>query len=148
MSKVKNETISEFIKNDVERTLLLYKEKNKHEFSISDFLEKEENKAKFTNILKAYSVFDPELGYCQGTNYIVAILMYNLKDEGNSFWAFYQIMNHFNWRKLYLEKSEYLLKKLEKFNVLLSERNSLLHNFFEENDVRDFSYFLFSFLDF
>ena len=135
MIKVKNETISEFIKNDVERTLLLYKEKHKKEFSISNFLENEENKTKFYNILKAYSVFDSELGYSQSTNYIVAILMYNLNDERNSFWAFYQIMNHFNWRKLYLEKSEYLLKKLEKFNVLLSEKLPNLHNYFEENDV-------------
>jgi hypothetical protein len=135
MIKEKNETISEFIKNDIERTLLIYKEKDKLEFSISNFLDNEENKIKSYNILFAYSVIDPELGYSQSTNYIVATLIYNLIDEKNSFWAFYQIMNKFNWRKLYLEKSEYLLKKLEKFNVLLSEKIPNLHNYFEENDV-------------
>jgi hypothetical protein len=135
MIKVKNETISEFIKNDIERTLLIYIDKDKMDFSISDFLDNEENQIKFYNILLAYSVIDPELGYTQSTNYIVATLMYTLIDEKNSFWAFYQIMNEFNWRKLYLEKSEYLLKKLEKFNVLLSEKIPNLHNYFEENDV-------------
>ncbi|THH05281.1 hypothetical protein EW145_g4915 [Phellinidium pouzarii] len=33
------------------------------------------------NVLKAYSLYDPEVGYCQGLPFIVAILLLNMPDE-------------------------------------------------------------------
>ena len=38
-------------------------------------------------VLKAYSVFDPSLGYCQGMNFIAANLLTHLEPE-KSFWLF------------------------------------------------------------
>lgn len=45
------------------------------------------------NILRAYSVYDSEIGYCQGMCSIAATLLIILKDEEDSFWAFVHIMN-------------------------------------------------------
>ncbi|KAF5393280.1 hypothetical protein D9757_000605 [Collybiopsis confluens] len=33
------------------------------------------------NVLKAYSIFDPQVGYCQGLPFVVAILLLNMPDE-------------------------------------------------------------------
>lgn len=123
------------IKNDINRTLLLAKDKTENNFNVSNFFEDNQNKQKLYNILKAYSVFDLELSYCQGTNYIVAILLYTIKDQNTCFWIFYQIMNKFNWRTLFIEDSKYLLKKLEKFLVLLEEKIPILFSYFEEIEV-------------
>ena len=32
------------------------------------------------NVLKAYSLYDPEVGYCQGLPFVVAILLLNVSD--------------------------------------------------------------------
>ena len=49
-------------------------------------------KNKLYNVLKAYSILDPELGYTQGMNFIVAMLLMNIHDEEDSFWCFTYIM--------------------------------------------------------
>lgn len=90
---------------------------------------------KLYNILKAYSVFDFELAYCQGTNYIAANLAYNIINENSCFWMYYQIMNKFDWRRLFLDNSNYLIKKLEKFVIILEEKIPILYNYFQEIDV-------------
>lgn len=134
--QTKNEFAESLIINDINRTLLLKKELDRTNFIVSDFFEDEKNKKKLYNILKAYSVFDLELSYCQGTNYIAAILLYNLQSENFCFWIFYQLMNRFDWRRLFIDNSSYLLKKLEKFVVILEEKIPILFNYFEEMDVK------------
>lgn len=32
-------------------------------------------------MLHAYSVYDPEVGYCQGMNYVVAVLLMYMSEE-------------------------------------------------------------------
>jgi hypothetical protein len=115
--------------------LLLKKDEDGKNYAVSDFFENEKNKKKLYNILKAYSVFDLELTYCQGTNYIAAILLCNLNSENLCFWAFYQLMNKFDWRRLFIDNSSCLLKKLEKFVIILEEKIPILFNYFEEIDV-------------
>jgi len=43
------------------------------------------------NVLRAYTVFYPDLGYCQGMSSVAALLLMYL-DEEESFWAFAHIM--------------------------------------------------------
>lgn len=33
------------------------------------------------NVLKAYSLYDPEVGYCQGLPFVVAILLLNVRES-------------------------------------------------------------------
>ena len=48
---------------------------------------------KLFNVLVAYANYDNEVGYVQGMNYIVALLLFYIKDEEQVFWCFYQIMH-------------------------------------------------------
>lgn len=49
-----------------------------------------------SNILFAYSNYDPEVGYCQGMGFIVGCLIMQIKQEEIAFWAFVQIMYEYN----------------------------------------------------
>ena len=50
------------------------------------------------NILYAYANIDPKLGYSQGMNFIVYVLLKNINDEEKVFWCLYDIMYNKNWR--------------------------------------------------
>ena len=53
---------------------------------------------KLFNVLKAYANFDKKIGYVQGLNYIVAIMLIYIDDEEDVFWCLYQLMIRHNWR--------------------------------------------------
>lgn len=57
------------------------------------------------SILKAYSLFDDELGYSQGMAFLAAMLMLHIEDEEMVFWCLVRIMfsPEFNVRALYSE---------------------------------------------
>ena len=45
------------------------------------------------NILCAYSVYNSEVGYCQGMSQIAALLLLYMNEE-DAFWALAQLMTH------------------------------------------------------
>lgn len=47
------------------------------------------------NVLKAYSVFDPDIAYCQGMSFICAVLVYHLSEE-DAFWTFVQMIKSYD----------------------------------------------------
>lgn len=47
---------------------------------------------KLFNVLKAYSNFDPEVGYSQGMNFITAMLLMHIPSEEDAFWCLVAIM--------------------------------------------------------
>ena len=53
------------------------------------------------NILRAYSVYDPEVGYCQGMAFIAGLLYLQMRDEETAFWTFVQIMWQKDWRSMF-----------------------------------------------
>lgn len=66
---------------------------------------------KLYNILIAYANFDPEVGYCQGMNFIVGMLVLHILNEEDAFWCFVSIMmppsnkngisGRHNWREVF-----------------------------------------------
>jgi hypothetical protein len=71
------------IKKDCPRTFPThpyFKNKNLH------------GQAALSRVLNAYSVQDPEIGYCQGMNFIVGVLLMQLEEE-SAFWALCHLMN-------------------------------------------------------
>ena len=40
----------------------------------------------------AYANYDNEVGYVQGMNYIVGLLLFYIQDEEQVFWCLYQIL--------------------------------------------------------
>lgn len=44
------------------------------------------------NILTAYSMFNSEVGYCQGMNHICALLIMYLSDDEDAFWGMHSLL--------------------------------------------------------
>ena len=51
----------------------------------------------------AYANYDNEVGYVQGMNYIVGLLLFYIKDEEQVFWCLYQILVKYNWRQIFTD---------------------------------------------
>eukprot|EP00349_Pseudokeronopsis_sp_Brazil_P004641 CAMPEP_0202967144 /NCGR_PEP_ID=MMETSP1396-20130829/11925_1 /ASSEMBLY_ACC=CAM_ASM_000872 /TAXON_ID= /ORGANISM="Pseudokeronopsis sp., Strain Brazil" /LENGTH=69 /DNA_ID=CAMNT_0049691881 /DNA_START=427 /DNA_END=636 /DNA_ORIENTATION=+ len=69
---MQNEENEFCIGKDLPRTLTFMKEFN---------VEPTSGKNKLYNVLKAYSNFDHKVGYCQGINYLAAMLLTHVEDE-------------------------------------------------------------------
>lgn len=83
-SEFDNEKVKKDIDKDIPRTMS------------ADITEK--LKEKLTNVLYAYAKFDLEIGYTQGMNLIVYMLLTYIDNEEMSFWCLYDIMYNKNWR--------------------------------------------------
>ena len=51
--------------------------------------------------IKAYSIHDPEVGYCQGSAFICGLLLINNIPEEETFSIFVEIMQRYNLREIY-----------------------------------------------
>ena len=74
-------------------------------------------KNRLYNVLKAYSEYDIKVGYCQGLNYVAAMLLLYIDKEELAFFTLVHIMYNFEWRGIYMEnmpKLAELLKILSK----------------------------------
>jgi len=72
---------------------------------------------KLFNVLKAYSQYDQNVGYCQGINYVAAMLLLHINKEELAFFTLVHIMYNCEWRGIYMEdmpKLTALLKQLSK----------------------------------
>lgn len=66
-----------------------------------------------SNVLRAYSQYDAEVGYCQGMPFIVGMLLMHLPDEVSVFWVFVHIMYGKNWRSMFKQGVPKLLEMIE-----------------------------------
>lgn len=74
---------------------------------------------KLFNVLKAYANYDNEVGYVQGLNYVVGMMLYFVGDEETAFWCLHNLMQgKWAWRWIYVRE----LPKLQKLLRLLDER--------------------------
>lgn len=102
------------ISKDIERTFF------------NDELTSDSKKAIF-NILKAYSEFDNEIGYCQGINFLVLQILTVLQDESNSFWMLIYLMRDRGWRNLFLPGTPKLIKLMKHFEIAIKTNLPKLH---------------------
>lgn len=106
-----NEEVSREIGKDVDRTMAelgLWKEDSKC------------GNNKLYNVLLAYANYDNEVGYVQGLNYIVGLLLFYIPDEEQVFWCLHQLMQKKNWREVYTHN----FPKLKSLVQLLEDRLS------------------------
>lgn len=113
---IKNETAEMAIQKDISRTYL-YGDSQTSKLTVSE--------PKLYNILKAFSIYDYEVSYCQGINYIVATFLQCIGNEKYVFWLLVQLMNQFNWRDLYKSNTPKLLRMIDilkqKFKLALPD---------------------------
>jgi hypothetical protein len=68
------------------------------------------------NVLKAYTSYDPQIGYCQGMNFIAVTLLSHMQSEEDAFWALVYVMHEKGWRDIFNQESNkiaLLLKDLD-----------------------------------
>ncbi|CAG9312753.1 unnamed protein product [Blepharisma stoltei] len=84
------------------------------------------------NVLRAYSLLDTEVGYCQGMAYLVGVLLMFM-DEENAFYLFVNIMYNFDMRGYFLNGMEKTYLSLYITNKLMKLYEPALWEHF--NDV-------------
>ena len=114
LCELRNNNASADIRKDVDRTLAQLGLWGEDLFAGNN---------KLYNVLMAYANFDQEVGYVQGINYIVAILLFYIQDEELVFWCLYQVMNKLNMRQVY----KIGFPKLALLNEHMSERLQTEH---------------------
>ncbi|KAI0780331.1 RabGAP/TBC [Fomes fomentarius] len=133
---------------ELENTYLrLLKEKSQHEKAIlRDLGRTFPHHAFFTdghgigqenlfNVLKAYSLYDPQVGYCQGLPFIVAILLLNMPDE-EAFCLLVRLMHSYDLRGHFLPDMPKLQQRLFQFERLLEEVLPVLHLHFVRQGIK------------
>jgi hypothetical protein len=88
------------------------------------------------NVLKAYSILDNEVGYCQGMSFIVGILLIHVdNDEEKAFNLLRHLLIELNFRQQYRPDMVQLQKYMYQFTRLLETRLPDIYNHFELYDV-------------
>jgi len=83
------------------------------------------------NVLHAYSVLDKSVSYCQGMNYIVAVLLIFMEEEA-AFWTLVNIMFHYGMASLYRDDVATLAEYITAFDELAKEMYPEITLHFEE----------------
>lgn len=114
----------------------------KRDLSRTRFMNNEQVKDKLNevfNIIKAYSLYDPEIGYTQGMAFITVPLLINMS-ESESFCLLCSLMNNYNFRSLYLPEMPGLVLKLYQFDRVLEDLCPQLSSHLLRQGVRSSMY--------
>ncbi|KDQ53505.1 hypothetical protein JAAARDRAFT_80643 [Jaapia argillacea MUCL 33604] len=87
------------------------------------------------NVLKAYSLYDPQVGYCQGLPFVVAILLLNMPDE-EAFCLLVRLMQSYDLRGHFLPEMPKLQLRLFQFDRLIEELLPVLNIHFLRQGVK------------
>ncbi|AFZ79666.1 TBC domain containing protein [Theileria equi strain WA] len=77
-------------------------------------------------ILMAYAFFDPEVGYVQGLNFIVANLLWHSSEE-QAFWALISLMYLYDLRPMFLPGLPGVFKRCEILEHVMAKHLPALH---------------------
>ncbi|XP_030565188.1 TBC1 domain family member 4 isoform X2 [Drosophila novamexicana] len=86
------------------------------------------------NLLKAYSILDPELGYCQGLGFICGVLLLHC-DEASAFQLLKHLMFCRNMRTKYLPDMKKFQLQLYQLSRLVKDHLPDLYMWLDQNDV-------------
>ncbi|KAI9360817.1 rab-GTPase-TBC domain-containing protein [Zopfochytrium polystomum] len=91
------------------------------------------------NVIKGYSLYDPEVGYCQGLAFIAGPLLLNMPDE-EAFCVLVQLMKAYNFRELFTKSMSGLHLRLYQFDRLLEEMLPVIAKHLEGQDIKSTMY--------
>ncbi|KAJ2818439.1 GTPase-activating protein, partial [Coemansia erecta] len=86
------------------------------------------------NVLRAYALFDPEVGYCQGLSFVVGPLLLNMPDE-EAFCVLVKLMYTYGLRGHFLPTMDDLQLRLYQFEHVLADMLPWLSRHFQEQGV-------------
>ncbi|KAG0305484.1 GTPase-activating protein [Linnemannia gamsii] len=91
------------------------------------------------NVAKAYSLYDPEVGYCQGISFIVGPLLLNMPEE-EAFCMLVRMMQTYEMRGHYTPNMEKLQLRLYQFEQLMEETVPLVFKHLRNQGIRSTMY--------
>ncbi|XP_057334117.1 TBC1 domain family member 1 isoform X1 [Microplitis mediator] len=86
------------------------------------------------NLLKAYSLLDHEVGYCQGLSFVAGVLLLHMSED-QAFFLLRHLMFRRGLRKLYLPDMAALQLHLYQLSRLLHDRLPAVYNHFDKHEV-------------
>ena len=87
------------------------------------------------NILLAIAFIRPEIGYCQGMNFIVGALINFIDNEEKCFWIFLYFIDSIGLKMLYLQNVPDYLIKLYQLNYFVKENFPKLFPHLKKNQI-------------
>ncbi|KAG0239748.1 GTPase-activating protein [Mortierella sp. GBA43] len=91
------------------------------------------------NVVKAYSLYDTEVGYCQGLSFVVGPLLLNMPEE-EAFCMLVRMMNNYEMRGHYTPDMSELQLRLFQFEQLMEETIPLVYKHLRHQGVRSTMY--------
>jgi len=70
-------------------------------------------------ILIAYARMNPAVGYCQGMNVLVAVILHHVREEEASFWLFVQLMKRYGLQENFLPGIPGVLSRCARLDDLM-----------------------------
>lgn len=86
------------------------------------------------NLLKAYSLLDPQVGYCQGLSFVSGVLLLHM-DEEQAFGLMKHLLFHLGLRRQYKQDMGALQVQLYQLCRLLHSRQRALYTHLEQLDI-------------
>ncbi|KAI7899282.1 rab-GTPase-TBC domain-containing protein [Cokeromyces recurvatus] len=82
------------------------------------FFKEKDGQQMLFNVIKAYSLFDQNVGYCQGIHFVVGCLLLHMPDEA-AFSVLIKLMTQYGLRGHFTPQMETLHERMYQFNQLL-----------------------------
>ncbi|GLG97701.1 Ecotropic viral integration site 5 ortholog [Gryllus bimaculatus] len=86
------------------------------------------------NLLKAYSLLDPEVGYCQGLNFVAGVLLLHMPED-SAFFLLKHLMFRRGLRRQYLPDMAALQVQLYQLSRLLHDQHPDLYMHFDIHEI-------------
>ncbi|KAI7852043.1 rab-GTPase-TBC domain-containing protein, partial [Circinella umbellata] len=91
------------------------------------------------NVTKAYSLFDQQVGYCQGLPFIVGGLLLHMPDD-MAFCVLIKLMSQYGLRGQFMPQMELLHERLYQFEHILQQKLPQIHKHLEVQGVQPSMY--------
>ncbi|ORZ37037.1 rab-GTPase-TBC domain-domain-containing protein [Catenaria anguillulae PL171] len=91
------------------------------------------------NVVKAYSLYDPEVGYCQGIAFVAGPLLMNMPDE-EAFCVLVKLLNTYNLRHHYTPHMDGLHLRMYQFDKLFEELMPHVYNHLNREGIKSTMY--------
>ncbi|XP_035269436.1 ecotropic viral integration site 5 protein homolog isoform X3 [Anguilla anguilla] len=91
------------------------------------------------NVMKAYSLVDREVGYCQGSAFIVGLLLMQMPEE-EAFCVFVKLMQDYRLRELFKPSMAELGLCMYQFEYMIQEQLPELHQHFQSQSFHTSMY--------
>jgi USP6 N-terminal-like protein len=101
-----------------------------------------QRQAQLYNVLAAYSIYNTEVGYCQGMSNLTAFFLLYFADEERTFWALSQLMSNSKYSMHGFFKKDFpkLVRYSEKHDMIIKKLLPKVHNKFLKCNITSLLY--------